>query len=972
MKHFLIVLACFYTSLGFAQVDIATELAQIELMSEEDDNLAVINLCKELLKKTAIHDSTRVDVLNTLAIQQDIVGDYDAAQKSYEQAIRISKKAGLNTRAVEALINYGLYYEMLGVMEMSIKYYKEAVEICTQNNKTIDKYWYANALHCLATASEIQHRYDEAESLYKEALNMATANMDNKSEEYLVLVNNFGMLYFFTNRYKEAIPFFLKVTTMVEDNVVPMGEHTGTFCNLADCYAHLGQHKEAEDIYLRMCKLDLAREGESAGNYPVTISRLGDLYYLQGRLAEAKEMHLKAIALAEKHIEPQFIDFFYILEQAYLFFEKTEDWAQVRAIGLKCFENNCMDELPSSGTLKNIESLAQTQTFATMPYALKALQSTAFGYWKGYQSSGNMEMLENAYHIQEAILLLLNRLKNSFATELDKLELLTTTQRISEQGIQIAQALYKKTGDNKYREAAFRFIENNKYVLLQDALQAREAQRFGNAPAEIVVEEAALEQALTIAKTKKIQAIDEESRLKAVEGYNKALQAVNKFQERLQQKYPDYHQFKYAVENPKIADLQAKLPKDALLMEYFVGNDNTYLYLMDTEDVIALQLPLSKEKIEEKVHLFRKELSDYGHIAQAGPNSIDAYQELAHWFYQELMAPALEKMPNKKRLIIIPDGLLGHLPFEAFLTSKPEAKKEFKDLDYVLKTYSISYLYAANLLNNKQTENKTNHKILGMAASYDAGKAGVERAPANRSGELRSIRNSLQPLPAAIEEVKLLESNFAGTYLYGESANEANFKKNAPDYAVLHLAMHGLLNEKHPILSSLAFTENGDAVENNFLQAFEISQMKLKAQLVVLSACETGYGKFQQGEGVMSLARSFMYAGVPSLVVSMWQVNDASTSLIMQDFYQNLAKGMDKAEALRQAKLSYIEKASLGNPMAAHPAFWAAFVQLGDSQPIIVKADTTASLPWPWIGGGLAALAAIGLGAVALRKRKEA
>ena len=131
------------------------------------------------------------------------------------------------------------------------------------------------------------------------------------------------------------------------------------------------------------------------------------------------------------------------------------------------------------------------------------------------------------------------------------------------------------------------------------------------------------------------------------------------------------------------------------------------------------------------------------------------------------------------------------------------------------------------------------------------------------------------------------------------------------------------------MLSSLAFTENKDSLEDNFLQAYEISRLHLKADMVVLSACETGFGKFEQGEGVVSLARSFMYAGVPSLIVSLWQVNDQSTAIIMDVFYKNLAQGMNKAEALRQAQLSWLKLKNPDYEHPEHPYYWAAFDLVG-------------------------------------------
>ena len=159
--------------------------------------------------------------------------------------------------------------------------------------------------------------------------------------------------------------------------------------------------------------------------------------------------------------------------------------------------------------------------------------------------------------------------------------------------------------------------------------------------------------------------------------------------------------------------------------------------------------------------------------------------------------------------------------------------------------------------------------------------------------------------------------------------------------------MHGILDTKRPMMSSLAFTENRDSTEDNFLHAYEISNMKLNANLVVLSACETGYGKFEQGEGVVSIARSFMYAGVPSLVVSLWQVNDVSTAKIMNSFYLNLSDGMNKATALRHAKLDYLKNTK---GITGHPAFWSPFIQLGDSRPIYLKTRVS------WLTWGVGAI----------------
>jgi CHAT domain-containing protein len=251
-------------------------------------------------------------------------------------------------------------------------------------------------------------------------------------------------------------------------------------------------------------------------------------------------------------------------------------------------------------------------------------------------------------------------------------------------------------------------------------------------------------------------------------------------------------------------------------------------------------------------------------------------------------------------------------------------------LHYLINDYNISYDYSATLWKENQNavKHNNNSKMIACAAAYpsvDSTLLGI------RLPYYFNLRKSLKSLPAAQKEIAALSQNFEGNFLWNDSTNENYFKKNAENYGIIHLAMHGILEKKSPMLSSLAFTDNKDSLEDNFLQAYEISNLKLNADLVVLSACETGYGKFEQGEGVISLARSFMYAGASSLVVSLWQVNDASTSSIMIGYYSNLTNGIQKAEALRKAKLSYLENAS---GIYAHPAFWSPFIQLGNTKPI--------------------------------------
>ncbi|MCP4442388.1 MAG: CHAT domain-containing protein [Aureispira sp.] len=374
--------------------------------------------------------------------------------------------------------------------------------------------------------------------------------------------------------------------------------------------------------------------------------------------------------------------------------------------------------------------------------------------------------------------------------------------------------------------------------------------------------------------------------------------------------------------------------------------------------------------------LFEHPLLHVAYITSYPKKADSLYQNSAQYFYQIFIQPALAKVKNSsaKQLIVVPDKNLGHLPFEVFLTEQPDKEMDYANYSYLLKEYSISYSYSATLLvlNEAQQLNRTIPKrgVLAFAAEYE-NTIDNDKLTSRRGSDIAVIRKVLQPLPGAKKEVNMMRKYLYGQFFDGYPANEATFKEHASDYGIIHLAMHGVLDGNHPILSSLVFSEDSTTQEDNFLRAYEIAQLNLNADLVVLSACETGYGKFRQGEGIMSLAHSFTYAGASSVLMSLWQVNDYATGQIMKNFYMQIAKGLTKNEALRQAKLQFI-KESKSNTVR-HPAFWAAFVQMGDIEPLelVCKTGLTSSEK-KWLTGGSLVFLALLFAWLRSRRRKIA
>jgi len=192
-------------------------------------------------------------------------------------------------------------------------------------------------------------------------------------------------------------------------------------------------------------------------------------------------------------------------------------------------------------------------------------------------------------------------------------------------------------------------------------------------------------------------------------------------------------------------------------------------------------------------------------------------------------------------------------------------------------------------------------------------------------------RSTVTNLPWSRFEVSSIADNVGGSAYYEEAANELAFKKEAGKYGIIHIATHAFTDDESPSYSRLLFNNGGGNDEDGVLYAYEIYSLRLNSELAVLSSCNTGMGKLIKGEGIFSLARAFMYAGVPSVIMSLWDVDDRSTAEIVVGFYKRLVNGESKADALRNVKLDYLRNS---DQLTANPVYWAGLVSIGDQLPV--------------------------------------
>jgi CHAT domain-containing protein len=365
--------------------------------------------------------------------------------------------------------------------------------------------------------------------------------------------------------------------------------------------------------------------------------------------------------------------------------------------------------------------------------------------------------------------------------------------------------------------------------------------------------------------------------------------------------------------------LQKQLPRDATLLRYMLTDSGAYVMRVDRSTIQLFPLG-STDSIDSLVQVASRQLRT---------RSVDFYAT-ARQLHRRLLGSEIAK-GLKRHLIIIPDGSLYQIPFEALTSSgAPD--------DFLLRTHTISYATSTALwLAQKGLRHKQKRPLGAFSPRYIGGE------DEERSG-------SAQRLAGATREAETIAKMLGGNVYQQNHFGKQDFLDVAPNYNLLHLAMHADVQEEDGESSSFQF---GDGSK---LYAYELYGMKLQSNMVVLSACNTGYGPLQKGEGAQSLAMAFTYAGVPSLVMGLWSLPDASTSGIMVDYYRQLVDHKQKHAALATAKVKYLERTA-SDAELQHPFYWAGLVISGDTAPI-----KTPVVWWYWaVGVSVLALTAWGI-----------
>ena len=571
-----------------------------------------------------------------------------------------------------------------------------------------------------------------------------------------------------------------------------------------------------------------------------------------------------------------------------------------------------------------------------MTMLLNLLMFKAEVYFQWGREEQDSKLYDLAFDQYLKVTALANRWMTGMAGMAGRLEVSQVQRRSYNRLVDLGYHLFELSGDSVYLGHLFSFFEQGKAAGLWN--EVRGSEMIGSSLPEAVVKAdreirqsvsyyMGLLQELKLAQDPNVKTINE------VQGaLFTATLNLDTLREHLRVHHPEYYTSRYDHSTLGMREVQAKLEEGQALLSYYFSDSSLYTMALTRSNIRCVKTALTdtlQSSLQFLVDFVRGGSKNFSTAA------ITRYLSEGELMHRTLLAGPLQEWC--RHVIVIPDQILGLLPFEILLSEPGDTTRpDFRTQRYCFMDHLITYGYTATLyFHESKKKTRGSRKTLAMAPaySYDSGVV---------SGLMARRRASLPDLPGAREEVRLISGMTGGRAVAGKEATEEMFKSLAGNYRVLHLAMHTLMDETDPQHSGLVFSGDQEGGDDGLLYAHELYNLDLNAVLTVLSACDTGTGKLAPGEGVLSIARGFVYAGCKNLIMTLWKIDDDAGKAIMERFYRKLVRGKTIAESLQESKLEYLGEA---NSYFSHPHFWAAFIHLGKDHPVPLGRSH-----WIWLG----------------------
>ena len=870
-------------------------------------------------------------ILNNIGSIYTRMSDFPNAIEYFTKSLKIVRELNIDRGEAAILINLGSIYKVKGEYEKALEYVNKSLVVYRKIGKKDSE---ANSLNSLGAIYDDMGEPQKALGFYNKSLK--AFQEANQIRRQAVVLNNIGAIYSKLGDKKRALDIYLKVLTIVRESGNKDGE-ARSLGNIGSIYNYLNEIEKALDYFEH--SLSLARQVKNQLSESITLTDIGLTYFSQGNSKKALVLYKQALTIAQ---------------------EIEAKHQQARILGLigKFFVSLNEEEK----ALKNFN-----KSLSIWKMLDEAYNQSQILFW-----IANIEKENGNFDIAEKRANTAVKLIENYRAKIGSQELRTshfsTSQNIYKFYINLLMQLHKQSPTKGFDIKAFNVSEQAKArSMVENIAESRVKIREG-VNAQLLKRERKIQKQLNKKASERIRFANRK-------GGEKRLVAIKEQINTLLNEYKDI-KTQIRISSPRYADLteprfltlkniQKSLDSETVLLEYSLGKKHSYVWVIKANSITSYELPKNEDirATANKVHsllisrnlLFKGEIADQRgkRVEKSDRELVSAVRVLS----KQIIDP-VSKQFNKKRIIVVAEGILQYIPFGALSHSSSKSKQKYQPLVLRHEIVTLPSASILEVLRNKPTS--TNLIPNSVAVIADPVFSKSDPRVAQSIGQLKNQRQTQNAKLNVSKNVSMFgelnrSANDLNINVFRRlrfSRREANditsfapkgstfkavdfvadrdllLRQDLSKYKILHFATHGLLNNKNPELSGLVLSlvdERGKP-KDGFLRLHDIYNMKIGADLVVLSACQTALGKEVKGEGLIGLTRGFMYAGANTVVASLWKVEDRATAELMKKFYRAMLKdGQKPAAALRTAQVEMFREGRWSNPY-----YWAAFTLQGE------------------------------------------
>lgn len=887
------------------------------------------------------------------------IGQVPKALDYYNSALNAFRASGDELRVGIALGNIGLIHSESGENQKAVEHYEQALKLFRGRHRPQEE---SNSLTHLGRHYDLVGDKQRALEYYQQAL--AITRQLKSAQRQAVVLNLIGLLYDSIGESQQALDAFRESLPLFRTAKDRRGEGN-VINNLGLAYSALGEQERALDSYQQA--LPIWRAIVDPRREAVTLHNIGMIHLGRGETEKALEHFTQALPLSggvkDRRMEATTLDGIGEVHLARGDGPRAiEQFNQALAI-----RRETDDRRGEGSTLANLgkayaalgdpdKALAHHEQALAVRRAVRDQRgeaASAFELARVEQRRGNLDTARR--HIDSAIELA-ESLRTKVAGQDLRASFLASVQDYYALNIDVLMRLHSRNPGAGFDALAFQMSERARARgLLETLAEARAGIREGVDPA-LLERERSLQRQLNGKEQMRIELLARkhtpEQAAAAAKELNDIAAQYQEVQTEIRMKSPRYAALTQ-LRPLTVAEIQREvLDENTILLEYAMGNERGYVWALSRNSIAGFELP-PREQIESVARRFYGALVAMSPSADAATNArpnVDLKQ-VGGELSRMLLAPVAERLVGAKRVVVVSSGVLQYVPFAA-LSSGASAAPLIASHEVI----SLPSASTAGILRRDPARIQPAPKLLALFAdpvfaaddprikrAQALGPAGAEARltremeddsltrSANESG-LMQRGQRIPRLPGTRREAAaitgLVPEAERKVALDFEASRAAVAEGDIDQYRIVHIATHGLLNSTHPELSGivLSLVDSDGQPRDGFLRLHEIYNLKLSADLVVLSACQTGLGKDIKGEGLVGLTRGFMYAGASRVMASLWNVDDRATAELMSRFYRGMIKdGLRPAAALRAAQLAMLQQKQW-----AEPYYWAAFVVQGD------------------------------------------